>query len=108
MRMKAYPRSDVYQLIEPGPVVLRDDRAAFGLTPVPAARAGAPLVAECFANLECKVYDLRFSCRYNLFVLRVIKAWIDPAQKHPKTIHHKGYGRFVVDGATIHLNSAMR
>jgi flavin reductase (DIM6/NTAB) family NADH-FMN oxidoreductase RutF len=25
----------------------------FGLTPVPAARVAPPLVAECFANLEC-------------------------------------------------------
>jgi len=30
-----------------------DKFAAFGLTPVPATRVKAPLVAECFANLEC-------------------------------------------------------
>jgi hypothetical protein len=35
---------------------------------------------------------------YDLFVLEVLKAWVDPAQKHPKTIHHHGYGRFAVDG----------
>jgi len=38
----------------------------------------------------------------------VLKAWIDPAQKNPKTIHHHGYGTFVVDGPTIHLKSRMR
>ena len=27
---------------------------AFGLTPLPAGRVKAPLVAECFANLECR------------------------------------------------------
>ena len=32
-----------------------DKFARFGLTPVPAAHVGAPLVAECFANLECRV-----------------------------------------------------
>ena len=67
-----------------------------------------PLVAECFANLECMVVDRRLVNRYNLFILEVLKAWIDPAQKNPKTIHHHGYGKFVVDGATINLKSRMR
>jgi flavin reductase (DIM6/NTAB) family NADH-FMN oxidoreductase RutF len=80
----------------------------FGLTPVPAARVTAPLVAECFANLECKVRDTRFVKRYNLFVLEVLRAWIDPRQKHSKTIHHHGYGKFVVDGEMINLKSRMR
>ena len=31
----------------------------FGLTPVPAKRVAPPLVAECFANLECRVVDTR-------------------------------------------------
>jgi flavin reductase (DIM6/NTAB) family NADH-FMN oxidoreductase RutF len=34
-----------------------DKFAAFGLTPVPAEKVAAPLIAECFANLECKVAD---------------------------------------------------
>jgi flavin reductase (DIM6/NTAB) family NADH-FMN oxidoreductase RutF len=80
----------------------------FGLTPVPAARVAAPLVAECFANLECKVADTRLVSRYNLFVLEVLKAWTDPAQRNPKTIHHSGNGRFIVDGGTIRLKSSMR
>jgi len=80
----------------------------FGLTPAPAARVAAPLVAECFANLECKVVETRLVKKYNLFVLEVLKAWTDPAQKNPRTIHHQGYGRFVVDGETITLKSRMR
>ena len=79
----------------------------FGLTSLPASRVAAPLVAECFANLECKVVDTRFVNQYNLFVLEVVKAWIDPSQKNPKTIHHRGYGKFVVDGETIGLKSRM-
>jgi flavin reductase (DIM6/NTAB) family NADH-FMN oxidoreductase RutF len=67
----------------------------------------APLVAECFANLECRVIETRLVNRYNLFVLEVVKAWTDPAQKNPKTIHHHGYGTFVVDGETIRLKSKM-
>ena len=85
-----------------------DKFAAFGLTPLPAERVAPPVVAECFANLECKVADRRLVNRYNLFVLEVLKAWIDPAQKNPKTLHHHGYGKFVVDGATITLKSRMR
>ncbi len=80
----------------------------FGLTPAPAERVVAPLVAECFANLECKVTDARLVNKYNLFVLEVLKAWVDPAQKNPKTIHHHGYGRFAVDGEMIKMKSRMR
>ncbi len=80
----------------------------FGLTPAPAERVTAPLVAECFANLECKVADAGLVNKYNLFILEVLKAWIDRAQKNPKTIHHNGYGKFVVDGETIKLKSRMR
>ncbi|MGA2924061.1 MAG: flavin reductase family protein [Candidatus Sulfotelmatobacter sp.] len=80
----------------------------FSLTPVPAESVAPPLVAECFANLECHVADTRLVNKYNLFVLEVLKAWIDPTQKNPKTIHHHGYGRFAVDGAMIKLKSRMR
>jgi len=79
----------------------------FALTPMPAERVAPPLVAECFANLECKVIDTRMVNRYNLFILEALKAWSDPAQKHPKTIHHRGYGKFAVDGEIIKLKSKM-
>ena len=79
----------------------------FGLTPAPAERVAPPLVAECFANLECKVADTRLVNKYNLFVLEVLKAWTDPAQKDPKTIHHRGCGRVAVDGEMIKLKSKM-
>jgi flavin reductase (DIM6/NTAB) family NADH-FMN oxidoreductase RutF len=85
-----------------------DKFKAFGLTPVPATRVKAPLVRECFANLECRVTDRRLVSKYNLFILEVLKAWIDPAQKNPKTIHHHGFGTFVVDGKRIKLPSKMR
>jgi len=85
-----------------------DKFRAFGLTPVKAAKVKAPLIAECFANLECKVVDRRMMNRYNMFVLEVVQAWRDPAQKRPKTIHHHGYGKFVVDGPAITLKSKMR
>lgn len=85
-----------------------DKFTAFDLATAPAEQVAAPLLAECFANLECKVVDTRLVKRYNLFVLEVVQAWTDPAQKSPKTIHHQGYGTFVVDGETIKLKSTMR
>jgi flavin reductase (DIM6/NTAB) family NADH-FMN oxidoreductase RutF len=85
-----------------------DKFGKFRLTPVPARRVTPPLVAECFANLECKVVDARFVTKYNLFILEVVKAWIDPARKNRRTIHHHGNGRFAVDGKMITLKSRMR
>ena len=80
----------------------------FGLTPLPASQVSAPLIKECFCNLECRVADTRLVRRYNLFILEVVKAWTDTGQRQPKTIHHRGYGSFAVDGAIIALNSKMR
>ena len=79
----------------------------FGLTQAPAKCVAPPLIAECFVNLECKVVDTRLVSKFNLFVLEVLKAWIDPMQKNPKTIHHQGYGKFAVDGEMIKLKSRM-
>lgn len=85
-----------------------DKFKAFGLTQVAAATVAPPLIAECFANLECRIADRSLAGKYNFFVLEVVKAWIDPKQKNPKTIHHRGYGTFAVDGAIIKLKSRMR
>jgi flavin reductase (DIM6/NTAB) family NADH-FMN oxidoreductase RutF len=82
-----------------------DKFATIGLTPAAASRVRAPLIAECYANLECRVVDTREVNRYCLFILEVLKAWIDPAKKHPRTIHHMGRGTFMVAGRTIKLRS---
>jgi flavin reductase (DIM6/NTAB) family NADH-FMN oxidoreductase RutF len=85
-----------------------DKFARFGLTPLPATRVKAPLVAECYANLECRLADARLAQKYNFFVLRVLRAWLNPARKHPRTIHHMGGGVFMVAGRTIRLPSRMK
>ena len=85
-----------------------DKFAKFGLTQAPASLVGAPLIAECYANLECRVVDTRMKNRYNFFVLEVVKAWIDPSNKAPRTLHHRGYGVFMVAGETVKLASRMR
>jgi flavin reductase (DIM6/NTAB) family NADH-FMN oxidoreductase RutF len=80
----------------------------FGLTAVPATAVGAPLVNECYASLECRVADTRMVNRYSLFVLEVLRAWVDTAVKNPQTLHHRGNGVFRVAGETIRLRSAMK
>jgi hypothetical protein len=45
---------------------------------------------------------------YNFFILEVLKAWIDPQQKQPKTIHHRGRGAFMIAGETVQLKSRMK
>lgn len=80
----------------------------FHLTTIPATYVGAPLIEECFANLECRVVDTGMVAKYGLFVVEVIKAWIDPTVKNPRTIHHLGSGNFMVAGEKIKLKSKMK
>jgi flavin reductase (DIM6/NTAB) family NADH-FMN oxidoreductase RutF len=80
----------------------------FSLTPIAASCVNAPLIDECYANLECKVVDDNMVAKYNLFILEVIKAWINPREVNPQTIHHMGEGAFMVAGETIRLPSKMK
>ena len=83
----------------------RDKFATVGLTPDPAKQVLPPLIRECFANLECRVADARMVGRYNLFVLEVVKAWLDRSVARPRTLHHMGRGAFMVAGDVIRLPS---
>lgn len=68
----------------------------------------APLINECYANLECRVVDSKMASKYNFFVLEVLKAWIDPKEKNPKTLHHRGNGLFMLAGRSVQLKSKMK
>ena len=85
-----------------------DKFETFHLTPAAASQVKPPLIDECYANLECRVVDTRMVAKYNFFILEVVKAWIDPLRKRPRTIHHKGRGVFMVAGKTIRLRSKMK
>jgi flavin reductase (DIM6/NTAB) family NADH-FMN oxidoreductase RutF len=85
-----------------------DKFAKFGLTPAAASMVKPPLIAECYANLECRLADGRLVNKYNFFVLEVLKAWIDPAVKAPRTLHHRGNGVFAVDGEILRLRSGKK
>ena len=75
---------------------------------IPTAELARKLVAECYAGLECKVVDARLAEKYNFFILRVLKAWIDPSVKRPRTLHHRGMGEFMIAGRTLRLPSRMK
>ncbi|MFH1383447.1 MAG: flavin reductase family protein [Candidatus Omnitrophota bacterium] len=80
----------------------------FALTPGAASYVKAPLIEECYANLECTLIDTRGAARYNLFILKVHKAWVRPLGKIVRTIHHCGRGRFRVDGSMITVPSTIK
>ena len=71
----------------------------FKLTPVKAKSVKAPLIAECLANIECRVID--HIGKHGIFVLDAGYAWIDLERKERRTFHANGDGTFVVDGRTI-------
>ncbi len=85
-----------------------DKFTEFGLTALPALTIKAPLISECYVNLECRVIDTTLVNKYIFFILEVTKAWINPACKQPLTLHHKGKGVFMVAGKTIKLKSKMK
>lgn len=94
--------------LELAPIVVRignssgadvDKFAALGLTPLPARRVGAPLIAECYASFECRLADARLVRRYNFFIFEVIKAHAASAPRRPRTIHYRGDGEFMISGA---------
>ncbi len=80
----------------------------FGLTPAAAEMVKAPLIEECYANLECRLVNSKLAKTFNFLILQVVKAWIEPKRKHPRTLHHLGWGRFMVAGQTVRLPSKMR
>lgn len=87
---------------------LVDKFKQFHLTAVSAATVKAPLIEECYANLECTVIDSKLAKKYNLFFLEVHKAWAAPLKKYPATLHHFGHGNFMIAGKTRKLPSKMK
>src|SRR3954447_455503 len=81
-----------------GPVPDKFD--AFGLTAEKAAKVGSPLIAECYANFECKLVDTSLIKKYSLFVFEVVKAHVATSPKFPTTMHYRGDGLFMIAGET--------
>jgi flavin reductase (DIM6/NTAB) family NADH-FMN oxidoreductase RutF len=73
----------------------------FGLTPTPASEVGAPLIKECYANFECRLYDGRQIAKHGLFIWEVVKAHVATSPKRPETLHYRGKGEFMISGQSI-------
>ena len=78
-----------------------DKFATFGLTALPATKVRAPLIAECHANLECRVADAGLLRKYSFFILEVVKAHAPATPKYPRTLHYRGGGVFMVSGNSV-------
>jgi len=85
-----------------------DKFKAFKLTAVEAEQVGAPLIAQCFANFECRLADASLRDKYNFFVFEVVKAHVAASPKYPKTIHYRGDGQFMVAGRALNLRKLFR
>lgn len=73
----------------------------FGLTAERAHVVGAPMIGECHASFECRLFDDALVERYNFFVFEVVKAHVARSPKHPQTLHYTGAGGFMLAGKTI-------
>jgi len=82
-----------------GPDVDKFER--YGLTPVGATKVGAPLIAECYANFECKLVDASLIRKYSLFVFEVVKAHVATSPRYPITVHYRGDGVFMISGKNV-------
>jgi flavin reductase (DIM6/NTAB) family NADH-FMN oxidoreductase RutF len=78
----------------------------FKLTPVEAKVVKAPLIKECYANLECRVAD--YIRNHSIFVLDAIAAWVDEKHQEQRFFHAVGDGWFIVDGEKINHRKIMR
>ena len=83
-----------------------DKFTAFGLTAYPASEVCAPLIKECYANIECRVVD--YIKEHNIFVLDGVKAWIDEERKEKRILHARGDGVFIADGEIFERRERMR
>jgi flavin reductase (DIM6/NTAB) family NADH-FMN oxidoreductase RutF len=75
-----------------------DKYDAFGLTAEAASKVGAPLLADCHSNFECRLIERGLGGDSNLFLFEVVKAHVARQPKLPRTIHYRGDGVFMLSG----------
>jgi flavin reductase (DIM6/NTAB) family NADH-FMN oxidoreductase RutF len=78
----------------------------FKLTPLEGNAVRAPLIKECYANIECKVVE--YIKKYGIFVLDAVEAWIDSTRGDKRLFHAVGDGRFIADGEKFSHRNIMR
>ncbi|MGE0751122.1 MAG: flavin reductase family protein [Variibacter sp.] len=85
-----------------------DKFARFKLTAEDADAVKAPLIAECYANLECRLHDAALVSKYNVFIWEVVKAHAPARPKYPKTMHYRGEGMFMLSGRAANWRRKFR
>jgi flavin reductase (DIM6/NTAB) family NADH-FMN oxidoreductase RutF len=78
----------------------------FKMTPLKAEKIKAPLIKECYVNIECKITD--YIERHNIFVVKGVNAWRDSGKKEKRLIHAIGDGTFVGDGEKLNYRRLMK
>lgn len=85
-----------------------DKFARFGLATQEAEQVDAPLLPQCFANLECTLYDQSLIGKYDFFIFEVVKAHVARSPKYPQTVHYTGDGVFTLSGKAVSRRSKFR
>ncbi|KPL67600.1 flavin reductase [Erythrobacter sp. SG61-1L] len=83
-----------------------DKFASFGLTRLQASKVKAPLIAECLANVECRVVEIIE--RHGIVVLDGLAAWHDSTRQEKRMVHAVGDGTFIADGEVLDRREMMR
>lgn len=82
-----------------------DKFTKFGLTQLPGKHVKAPLIAECMANIECKVVDIIEE--HHIIVLEGLAAYTADDFAQRQMLHAVGDGTFIADGAKLDRREAM-
>jgi flavin reductase (DIM6/NTAB) family NADH-FMN oxidoreductase RutF len=90
------------------PEIDGDKFEKFKLTPAKASKVKAPLIAECYANFECKLIDTSLINKYSLFVFEAVKAHVAKSPRYPKTVHYRGDGVFMISGPSRSYRSRFK
>ncbi|MCD8172686.1 MAG: flavin reductase family protein [Alistipes sp.] len=78
----------------------------FKLTASSASYVQAPLITDCYANIECRVTD--HIAAHDIFVLQGLRAWIETGRLEKRIFHYRGDGTFVADGEEFHHRGLMK
>jgi len=73
----------------------------FGLTAEKGKKVKAPLIRECYANFECRLYDESLVDKYNFFIWKVVRAQVAVSPRYPRTLHYTGDGVFMLSGKIV-------
>lgn len=82
-----------------------DKFEAFTIKTGEATLVKAPLITDCFASFECKLYDGKMIEKYNFFVFEIVKAHVAERPKLPKTFSYRGESDFMKSGSKFRIHS---